>query len=359
MELYKGDTLRTLENARARVKFLDAGVLTLDPNSMALIKPPRADYDVELKAGSVFTGHSKVVTASARVTPRTSDTQYSATVRADMTTLVAVYKGRAGVEGAGKTVEVNAGQSSEVKLGLAPSLPTAIPNLPDFEARAALFNGEKVRGQSRLKVKAGAELALDADADQLNKANDVSDIKTMLANLRVGVPVSGFRVQVSRTRDFGQLLLNKVFTTEERVSANAQDLPPGVYWFRVALIDLLHVEGKLSAPRLYSVGLAQEKKEIDLKEAFVLTKPAADIKVIAENYQVEGEVKYDELVVTVNGRPVAQDDKGHWSIVLRLRPGINDIAVKCRRADGESVTVTRQVLFDNGNFGNELQNLGR
>ncbi len=355
MELYRGDALRTLENARARVRFLDAGVLSLDPNSMALIKPPKADYDVKLEAGSVFMGHARVVTASARVTPRTPETQYSATVRPDLSTLVEVYKGRAGVEGAGRTVEVDAGLASEVRLGLAPSVPARIPNLPEFEARAAAFNGEQVRGQARLKVKAGAELALDADADQINKAADVSDLKTMLANLRVGVPISGFRVQASRTRGFEKLVLNRVFDTEERVTANAQNLPPGVYWFRLALIDLLHVEGKLSAPRLFSVNLAQERREIDLKEALVVSKPPGDVRVVSELYQVEGEAKYEELVVTVNGRPVVEDDKGRFSIVIKLRPGPNDVAVKVRRPDGESETVVRQVLYDNGNFGKELE----
>jgi len=163
-QVYRGDALHTLENAKAKVKFLNGDLLSVDPNSMAVIKPPSVDYDVELKSGAVFTGHARVLTASAKVTPRTQDTQYSAKVNADLSTLVEVYKGRAGVEGGGKTVEVPAGMASEVKMGLAPTLPKKIADLPEFEARAAEYNGERTRGQARLKVAVNADIAYGADA---------------------------------------------------------------------------------------------------------------------------------------------------------------------------------------------------
>ncbi|PIR18613.1 MAG: hypothetical protein COV48_06550, partial [Elusimicrobia bacterium CG11_big_fil_rev_8_21_14_0_20_64_6] len=69
LELFQGDTVRTLDGSKARVKLLDKEVLSLEPNSMAVIKPLGGGGDLELKAGSVFAGHARVVTASARVTP--------------------------------------------------------------------------------------------------------------------------------------------------------------------------------------------------------------------------------------------------------------------------------------------------
>jgi hypothetical protein len=345
-QLFKGDTLHTLENAKAKVKFLNADLLSLDPNSMAVIKPPNVDYDVELKTGAVFTGHARVITASARVTPRTTDTQYSAKVRPDLSTLVEVYKGRAGVEGGGKTVEVPAGMASEVKLGLAPSLPTKIPDLPEFEARAAEFNGEKTRGAARLKVAANADIAFGADADSVNNAADVTDIPGMVKSLRVGVPISGFRVQASRTRDFETLLVNQAFETDARVSANDLNLQPGVYWFRIALIDLLKKEGGFTSARLLSVGLAPRVREIDIKDALVLIKPEADMRVETELYQVRGTLKYDNLVVTVNDRPVAVDEQGNFSIVIKLRAGPNDVAVKVARPGGDSSTIVRRLIYN-------------
>src|SRR5688500_13750919 len=97
MALLRGDTLRTLDSAKAKLRFLNADMLSLEANSMAVIKPVAADHDVELKSGGVFVGHSRVVTASAKITPKTQDTQYSAKVKPDLTTLVEVYTGVAAV----------------------------------------------------------------------------------------------------------------------------------------------------------------------------------------------------------------------------------------------------------------------
>ena len=248
MELYRGDTLRTLDASKAKVKFLNADLLSLEANSLAIIKPPSSDYDVELKSGGVFVGHSKVVTASARITPKTLDTQYSAKVKPDLSTLVEVYTGLASVEGAGKTVDVKAGMATEVKLGLAPGVPVQIADLPEFESRAADFNGELIHGQARIKIAAGAQLAIGADADAINNAVDAGELKGDVASLSVGLPISGYRVQASRSRDFSKILMNKVFEAEERVNLADQKLPPGVYWFRISLIDLLGTEEAFSAP---------------------------------------------------------------------------------------------------------------
>ena len=58
-ELFQGDTLRTLDESKARVKLLDKELLSLEPNSMAVIKPSGRDGDLELQAGSVFAGRAR------------------------------------------------------------------------------------------------------------------------------------------------------------------------------------------------------------------------------------------------------------------------------------------------------------
>jgi hypothetical protein len=347
MELFRGDTIRTLDSAKAKVRFLNADLLSIEANSMAVIKPVSADYDVELKSGGVFVGHSRVVTASAKITPKTQDTQYSAKVKPDLSTLVEVYTGVAAVEGAGKSVDVRAGMSSEVKLGLAPGAPKKIADLPDFEARAADFNGEQIRGQARVKVAVGAQLAYGADADAINKAADAGELKGDVASLSVGVPISGYRVQASRARDFEKVIFNKIFEPEERVELDRQNLPPGVYWFRIALIDLLGTEEKYSSPRLYSVGLGDRASgNVDLKSSFVLSKPTRDEDVWSDTYKVQGLVKHDNLTVTVNGRTVRQDENGNFFLDVKLRQGVNDVTVTVSNAGGDSTSVTRRLTYN-------------
>src|SRR6185312_12849407 len=112
-EVFQGDSLRTLEESKARVLFLNKELLNLEQNSMAVIKPASdPDADVELKAGSVFTGHARIVTSAARITPRTRDTRYSATVEPNLTTRVEVFKGAAAVAAQGATVVVPAGMQT-------------------------------------------------------------------------------------------------------------------------------------------------------------------------------------------------------------------------------------------------------
>lgn len=347
MQLFKGDTIRTQEASKAKVRFLDREMLSLDPNSMAVIKPPRRDYDVELKTGAVFVGRSKVVTASATITPKTKDTQYSAKVKEDLSTLVEVYTGLANVAAQGRSVDVKAGMSTEVKPGLAPRAPVPISDLPEFEARAAEFTGEKIRGEARLRIDKTAALAAGADAEMLNNASDIQGLRGDVMSLSVGIPISAYRVQAARDREFEKIALNKVFEPEDRVNFRELGLASGVYWFRVSLIDLLGTEAKPSAPRLYSVGLSAggARRDIDLKESYVLYKPAGDEDVRSSTYRVSGLVKHDGMRVSVNGRPARQDETGNFAVELKLKPGENDVVVTVVAPNGNSTSVVRRVTL--------------
>lgn len=350
MELYKGDSIRTLESAKAKVRFLNADLLSLDPNSLAIIKPQIKDADVELKTGGVFVGRARVVTASARVSPKTPDTQYSAKVRHDLSTLVEVYTGVATVEGQGRTVDVPAGMSTEVNLGMAPGIPAKIIDLPEFEARAAEFTGATVQGQARVRVTGSAALPVGAIAEDVNRAQDVAMLRGDAMSLAIGIPISGYRVQASRTRDFDKILFDKVFEAEERFDPRQTNLPPGVYWFRIALIDLLGTENKPSAARLYSIGLGGATRHgaadlRDLKEAVVLSRPTRDEDVFTDTYRVQGLVKNEDVTVAVNGRPVRLDENGNFIVDLRLREGANDVNVVVTDRDGNTTSISRRLTF--------------
>jgi hypothetical protein len=92
MEVIQGDTLRTLEESKARVLFLNRDLLNLDQNSMAVVKPSEdPDADISLRRGSVFAGRARVVTATALITPRSGDTRYAASVDSALTTKVEVF----------------------------------------------------------------------------------------------------------------------------------------------------------------------------------------------------------------------------------------------------------------------------
>ncbi|PKM97191.1 MAG: hypothetical protein CVU79_09455 [Elusimicrobia bacterium HGW-Elusimicrobia-3] len=269
MDLFKADTLRTRAGARADVKFYTGEILNLYPNSIAVLRPPGdKDTDVRLMAGEMRGLRSRVVTASARITPKTKDTEFGAKIKDDLTTLVQVYKGKADVEAGGKTVEVPAGFASEVRMDMQPSNPVKLPKLPDFDAtRTALASGGKTPQLTTTggvvslnmgrpgKQPAGGDLPkADPGGAKVPDLNDKSlDAAEIIKLISVGNPVQSYHLQVSREQTFSSTVLDKNYDSFEDINLNSL-LPPGNYYMRVALIDLLGFEGKFSAPRPVKVG---------------------------------------------------------------------------------------------------------
>ncbi|MDP3542179.1 MAG: LysM peptidoglycan-binding domain-containing protein [Elusimicrobiota bacterium] len=339
MELFQGDTVRTLDSSKARVKLLDKELLSLEQNSMAVIKPQDRDGDLELRAGSVFAGRARVVTASALITPRTRDTRYSATVEADLTTRVDVFKGAAGVDAQGSQVEVPAGMSTRVRPGLAPEVPRAIVNLPEMENRAFEYaSAVKVGGGPAPEPRgpAGLPPTPEADADSL---------RGDLQSLRVGLPIAGYLVQAATDREFKQIVLNKQYEAEERLRPNDEGLKPGAYWWRIAIIDLLGTEGRFSEPRFYTVGVPRATRAItaDLKKAIVIASPAEEAYIDAESVRVSGIVRDDRLRVDVAGKPMRIDQDGNFLVVVPLKEGVNEILITVSDPNGNSTQISRRV----------------
>ena len=264
MDLFKADTLRTRAGASADVKFYTGEILNLYPNSIAVLRPPGdKDTDVRLMAGEMRGLRSRVVTASARITPKTKDTEFGAKIKDDLTTLVQVYKGKADVEAGGKTVEVPEGFASEVRMDMPPSNPVKLPKLPGFDAsRTQLASGGKTPQLTAsggvvslnmgkpVRQPAGGDLPkADPGGAKVPDLNDKSlDAAEIVKLISVGNPVQSYHLQVSREQTFATTVLDKNYDSFEDINLNSL-LPPGNYYMRVALIDLLGFEGKFSAPR--------------------------------------------------------------------------------------------------------------
>ncbi|MBI3289428.1 MAG: LysM peptidoglycan-binding domain-containing protein [Elusimicrobia bacterium] len=245
MELFRDDTLKTAENSKAKVKFLDGDLLQLDANSMAVIKPVSKDYAVELKRGGTFIGKSNVLTAAGKITALTKNTKYSATVRDDLSTLVEVYKGKTAVEGGGVAQQVDAGMSSEIKLGAAPSLPVRIPDFAQFQARVEAFESVNPRKAIVAVAKIGAAPVAAPPVRGLDDLRPIGDAE------RLAEAISAYRIQLAMTSDFSEIVYDKTFPADEPIKPSAIRLDPGDYWYRVATIDLLGTQGRFSKPSAY------------------------------------------------------------------------------------------------------------
>jgi hypothetical protein len=339
MELFQGDSLRTLDESRARVKLLDKELLSMEPNSMAIIKPLDRDGDLELRAGSVFAGRARVVTASAMVTPRTKDTRYAATVEADLTTRVDVFKGAAGVDAQGGTVEVPAGMSTRVQPGLAPELPKPIANLPEMENRAFEYaSAVEVGGGAAPEPRGPAAAAPEPEADASNLRGD-------LETLRVGLPIMGYRVQASSDRDFKKIVFDKRYESEDRLRPADEGLRAGAYWWRIAIVDLLGTEGNFSEPRYYTVGIKRgaAAETTDLKKAVIISAPALDAVIRGDTVRVLGVLRDDRLSVEVAGKPVRVDEDGNFSALVTLPAGATEIRIVVSDGKGNQTEISRRV----------------
>lgn len=335
-ELFQGDSLRTLDESKARVKFLNKELLNLDPNSMAVIKPANVDADVELKNGSVFAGRARVITANARVTPRTLDTRYSASIEPDLTTKIEVFKGLAAVDAQGRRVEVPAGMETRVSPGLAPEVPRPLSNPTDLESRAREFASAAESGGGIALNPKGISAALpEADADTLRQ--DIS-------STHIGVPILGYHVQASTDRDFAKIVFDRKYDADDRFSAADAHLSPGAYWWRTAIIDLLGTEGRYDPPRYYSVGIKHAAAAtVDIARSVTLASPIDGATLSDERISVTGIVRDERLTVSVNGQPARVDSDGNFSVSVSLKRGVNEIEVLVSDGKGNQNRLSRRV----------------
>jgi hypothetical protein len=336
MEVFQGDSLRTLEESKARVMFLNKELLNLEQNSMAVIKPSDSDADVELKAGSVFTGHARIVTSTARITPRTGDTRYSATVEPNLTTRVEVFKGEAAVAAQGASVVVPAGMQTRVAPGLAPEMPRALENAADLEARAQEF-------MSASTVGGGAAPDPKVPPPQPEPEADAESLRSDIQVLKIGEPILGYRVQASVEQDFHRPVFDRKYGTEDRFAAEEAGLKPGAYWWRVSAVDLLGTEGRFHAPRYYTVGIKRIDPENErLANMVTLISPEQNAEV-GDTVRVSGILRDERLKLEINGRPVRVDDEGNFSAVLKTQVGGNSVSLTVSDGKGNQTTISRHV----------------
>ncbi|MFA5138890.1 MAG: LysM peptidoglycan-binding domain-containing protein [Elusimicrobiota bacterium] len=336
--LYDGDGLRTLAKSWARVKFFGdpPPVLSIDPDSMAILKSPKqSDHDIMLNKGAVHTEQARVWTPSAKVVPTQEGTKYTARVLDDLSTRVQVYRGAAKVSDAkgAKSVEVKAGFFSEIPLDRVPSLPMKIPNI-ESAMKAELAEIPTGRMETLVNVRRAPAPGGDAAA-----------LAASIKEISVGVPVAAYTVQVGNDPKFSRILYESQFDAYESIDLKKANLPDGRYWVRVAIVDLLGEKGRFTDAKPYVVGGRQEAT-LGFKGAFEVTRPeAAEVKVGRGVYRVMGRADPD-LQVLMNGERVAKDEGGTFSIDVQLQKGENVLKFQASDLRGNDKTIIRRIVYN-------------
>lgn len=337
MELFRGDTIRTHEDSKARVMLLDKELLGLEPNSMAVIKP-QDDQDLVLSRGSVFAGKAKVVAGSAKITPKSADTRYAATIEPNLTTKVEVFRGTATVSAQGGSVDVHAGMETLVAPGMLPIPPRPLTDIAMLEIREHEFTSALTTGGGIAPDPRPAPPPREPEGD-------VESVRGDISVLRIGQPIKGYHVQASSYADFHLVEFDRVYDEGEKFASAEVNLTPGAYWWRVAAIDLLGTEGRYHPPHYYTVGLKRSDTENEvLAEMLQITAPEENSETGADAVRAAGVLRDPRLTLEINGVPVRIDEDGNFAITVRVKYGRTAVTFSLTDPKGNQSHVTRHVL---------------
>ncbi|MDA8130108.1 MAG: hypothetical protein M0011_01255 [Elusimicrobia bacterium] len=221
-DLYRDDTIYTMADSYAGVRFETGESLNLTPNTLVVLRPPSGGAPgAEMLSGELRSWRSRVVTRTATILPKSEDAEFTTRMKKDFTTVVRVTRGVAEVQAQGKKVEVRQGYATEVRPNMAPAAPVAAPEPAELREAPSAADVP------------GAELPEHA----------LAAIKVMRA----------YRLQAAGDPAFSKVLLDRTFEPEVKPDLSAL-LPAGTYFIRLAAIDLLGYQGKFSAPRRVRVG---------------------------------------------------------------------------------------------------------
>ncbi|MEF3280425.1 MAG: hypothetical protein K6357_05600 [Elusimicrobiota bacterium] len=250
-DLFKGDTIRTNANSYADVEFYTKQILNIFANSMVVLKPPADDkFDVKMLSGQLMAKDTSIITVSAKITPKTKNTEVAAKIKEDLSTVVQVYKGKADVEAKGKKVELQEGFATEVKINSTPSLPKKIPDIIadqkmarlDLDASSGIVSVKYV-GVQNANVKAGdANIEIKDQAKAKNLKIDQN------VNIDLSKAVSGYRLQIAKDKEFNNIIFDRKFDVFKQLNLENY-VGKGKYYFRISYIDLIGFEGEFTQPK--------------------------------------------------------------------------------------------------------------
>ncbi len=309
--LFERDSVQTLKNSTAVVRFNEQNRMSVAQNSLVVIKGLNVEKKTKKSFVEVVNGSFRsqvggangketsleVATPSATVVVNSENSEpadFRVDVNPDKSSNVMVYKGVAKVTAQGVTVEVGANQGTHIA--------------PDQQPEA-------VRPLMQPVV-------LDVPEDGEENVYD----KTPPDTTFVWTPQDGagaYRLQVSADPDFSEPLLDLTLADS---NFSDRTLQQGQYYWRVAAIDPSSIEGEWSEARSLDV----------VQPALRITFPDTDDQVInQETLIVLGEAELHGKTY-LNGEPVALDEVGRFMREIPLHIGENLIVLESIGTNGDS-----------------------
>jgi len=333
MELFNEDGLRTLEQSQAHVRFPSGETLQLDENSLIILKPDRKREEIDLLSGGVRASKTRILSngslSDPRIEPRGTNPDFKTKIKEDRSTLVEVYEGIVDVTAQGKTVTLTRGFGTEVKLRQSPSVPRALPPLPNFSLETPTrmpgtnfaASGKIVSGSLQVGIKTAAPSPSHAAAAGETKADNQSKV--------LGQIIHKYRLQVATSTTFIEMVIDETKPLTEKINIDFRQsmLRDGIYYYRIAYIDDLGFEGQFSAPAQFTIDTQPPLLDI--------FSPQNNEEVDTEFVHIEGKSE-PGATLTANDKPVSTGDDGKFITALIPKNGRNTVTLNAQDKAGNS-----------------------
>jgi len=348
MELYNEDSLRTMKEAKADIRFPTGEVVHLNENSLVLVRPEKAKEELFLMSGDVLANRAKVITAGgAEISPQSPDAQYRTRIKPDKSELVLVFKGNVDVTAQGKTVRIAEGFGSEIRPLSPPTQPIPLPQIPVVAEKYG--DPEKKDVAIRpMSTRDGLILKVDLPSLQVESPEDQSSAPTANRDIPGAPPssrsqaitaknfIQRYRIQINKTKDFSSPLVDGVYPISQKLNLTKQGLADGEYWWRIAYIDSLGLEGRFSTPQSFQVDLTPP--------ALIVASPleGEEFSFESDEIRIEGTCEPESSVI-VEEKGMTVDGQGVFKGVIYLKEGKNRLTFLARDSFGNLTTVERVV----------------
>ncbi len=334
MTLYYEDSLRTLQQGRARVQFPSKEIVQINENSYVVLKPEKILQEIELLKGDIRASRARVILPHGTIIqPKGAKSDYQAKIREDETEVVFVYKGQVDVTAQGKTVTVPEGFGTQVLKKAPPQAPMPLNQFADF-------NPANLESDIPIQTKVDLSKGVVTIAPPVTTNKKEGDTKGAKSVMSKNI-LASYQLQLARDENFRRIILDITKPIDIPFDYKKQPISDGDYYMRVAFIDALGVHGKFSdpmpitkdtvPPTIYNL-VPNEGQSVSGTEPFV---------------EVKGTVS-GATMLSVNGEVVFISGDGSFSKVVPLSEGTTMIEVLARDVAGNVTTIKRKVLFSRG-----------
>jgi LysM repeat protein len=319
MKFYNEDSVRTMKQAKADVRFLTGEIVKLDENSLIVLRPEKKREEVKLFSGAVRASRAKVLTETTvvnpKIDPKSPNPDFKTKVKKDKTTLVQVYEGIVDVTAEGKTVTLTKGFGTEVKHLKPPSPPRLLPPEPKFKP-----SDPATRDTLKLNIDSSMQ-------DEFGK-EQTRALSTW--------EVTEYHLQIAADKEFNKILIDKTSHLKNTIDINKNkfNLKDGIYYYRVALVNEMGFESKFSAPEKFAVDTAPPVLE--------LYQPIENEKITTKTIPVNGKTE-PKITIIVGNKIVPVDKGGNFSTTVLAKRGLNHITIIAKDTAGNFVRLERNI----------------